>query len=163
MKAKYGKVDKPEFFIPDISKTLKGSTNESLIFFGKCHFEQRYSVVLGVGRVKMIKTSEKFDLVKINFGRHYSRLIIVKDNHARRQIYTLKKGQLAWFYGYYASFKNEQGKLESILYAVGFQGWYVPKVMDIRNIDTEIPQELEEQEQDEMQSLINDLFLRKEQ
>lgn len=158
MKAKYGKVDNIEFFVPNIANTLKGSSNESLIFFGRSHYEQRYNVVLGVGRVRMIKTSEKFDLVKINFGRRYSRLIIVKDNHARRQIYTLTKGQLAWFYGYYATFKNEKGELESVLYAKGFQGWYVPKVMDIRKIDSDLPQELDESEQETMQQMINDLF-----
>lgn len=162
MRTKIGTVKEKSFYVPDITKLLKGSKNESLIFFGKSEHEQRYCLVLGVGRVTSIKTGNKFDWVKINFGRHYARNIIVKNNHARRQIYTLKKGQLAWFYGYYSAYVNEKKKVESIMYALGFQGWFVPKMFDIRNIDTDLPQEINEQEQKEMEQMIDDLFLKKE-
>lgn len=162
MRIKIGTVNEKEFYVPDIGKLLKSSKNESLILFGKAEYEQRYCLCLGVGRVCSIKTGEKFDWVRINFGRKYSRNIVVKNNHARRQIYTLKKGQIAWFYGYYATYTNEQGKLESVLYAIAFQGWFVPKMFDIRKIDTDLPQEISEQEQEEMQSLITDLFDKKE-
>lgn len=162
MRTKIGTVSEKDFYVPDISKLLKGSKNESLIFFGKTEYEQRYCLVLGVGRVTSIKTGNDFDWVKINFGRHYARNIIVKNNHARRQIYTLKKGQLAWFYGFYSVYKNDKGQIESIMYALGFQGWFVPKMFDIRNIDTDLPQPIDEQEQKEMEQIIDDLFTKKE-
>lgn len=161
MKVKIGTVSEKEFYVPDISKVLKGSKNESLIFFGKNEHEQRYCLVLGIGRVTSIKTGDKFDWVKINFGRHYARNIIVKNNHARRQIYTLKKGQLAWFYGFYSVYRNDKGKVESIMYALGFQGWFVPKMFDIKHIDTDLPQSIDEQEQKEMEQMIDDLFTKK--
>ena len=162
MRTKIGTVSEKEFYVPDITKLLKGSKNESLIFFGKSEHEQRYCLVLGVGRVTSIKTGNDFDWVKINFGRHYARNIIVKNNHARRQIYTLKKGQLAWFYGFYSVYRNDKGKIESIMYALGFQGWFVPKMFDIRHIDTDLPQPIDEQEQKEMEQMIDDLFIKKE-
>ena len=162
MRTKIGTVKEKSFCVPDISKLLKGSKNESLIFFGKSEHEQRYCLVLGVGRVTSIKTGDKFDWVKINFGRHYARNIVVKNNHARRQIYTLKKGQLAWFYGYYATITNEKGEIESIMYAIGFQGWFVPRQFDINKIDTDLPQPVDEQDQQEMEQTINELFDKKE-
>lgn len=158
MRTKYGKASQ-DFIVPDIAKLLKGSKGESLIYFGKTEQEDRYTLCLGVGRVVSIKTGETFDWVKINFGRHYSKDIVVKHNHARRQIYTLKKGQLAWFYGYATTIHKKDGSLQTLLYAKGLQGWYVPKMFDIKKIDSDdLPSAIEEQEQKEMQDAINDIF-----
>ena len=162
MRTKIGTVSEKSFYVPNIAKLLRSSKNESLIFFGKAEYEQRYCLCLGVGHVLSVKKGEKFDWVKINFGRRYSRDIIVKNNHARRQISTLKNGQLAWVYGYFAAYTDEKGKIKSVLYAMGFQGWFVPKMFDIKKMDTDLPQELNEQEQEQMQSLINDIFDKKE-
>lgn len=123
-----------KFTIPDATRLTHFSIHETLIFLGTPLEENDMTICVGIGLVKVIQKGQDFDLVGMDFGRGYCREIFVKSNHARRQIYTLKKGQYAWFYGYMSCYK-ENGKKKTSFYAKAFQGWYVPKVMDITQID----------------------------
>ena len=139
------RIKKKEFNLTDISKITHHSLYECLLFLGQPKEYNDKTYCLGVGIVKVIQKGEDFDLVKMDFGRGYGREIFVKLNHARRQIYTLKKGQLAWFFGYMKVYQDKDGKIKSTLFAKGFQGWYVPKNMDIKKID---PNEIDKLEQE---------------
>lgn len=129
-----------DFNLSEICRLVHYSLHETLFFLGPPKEKTRYTVCLGVGLVKVIQKGEDFDMVGMDFGRGYTREIYVKNNHARRQIATLKKGQYAWFYGTLNVYK-ENGKPKSSMFAKAFQGWYVPKVMDIINVD---PNDVEE-------------------
>lgn len=124
-----------EFSMAEICRLVHYSLHETLLFLGTPKNDDK-TYCLGVGTVTTIKKGEEFDLVGMDFGRGYTREIYVKNNHARRQIYTLKKGQLAWFYGFMKVYVIDN-KRKSTLYAKGFQGWFVPKNMDIIKIDPE--------------------------
>ena len=129
-----------EYILPDISQLLHHSKHESLFVFGTMENNRDYRLCLGVGTVMNIQKGNEMDMVTINFGRKKARKIIVKHNHARRQIYTLKLGQLAWFYGYYKCYGRR-----TYFFAKGLQGWYVPKILDIKNYDGKEMPELEEE------------------
>ena len=133
-----------EFSVADIVRITHHSLHETLLFLGPPKVDNDKTYCLGVGIVKVIQKGEDFDLVGIDFGRGYSREIYVKNNHARRQIYTLKKGQLAWFYGFMKTY-TVNNKIKSSLFAKGFKGWYVPKNMDIVKVD---PNEIEKMTQE---------------
>ena len=123
-----------EFAMSDVARIAHFSLHESLLFMGAPKESNDKTFCVGVGIVKTIQKGEEFDLVGIDFGRGFAREIYVKNNHARRQIYTLKKGQLAWFYGYMKVYTLE-GKKKVSMFAKGFQGWFVPRNMDIIKID----------------------------
>ena len=83
------------------------------------------------------------DLVYINFGvfkEHPRRLVVVHDNHARRQLLTLKRGQICHVYGLCRYFMGKGKKvngqptqeLKMLLIATGILGWYVPTMVDIK-------------------------------
>ena len=127
------------FEIPSLDNLLRTSKHESLFVFGSTEDEQDKMICAGIGRVTFIEKGEKFDIVGMNFGRSWSRRIVVCHNHARRQIFTLKRGQLAWFYGYFKVYTIEKKK-RALFYAKGFQGWYVPKMVDIKNYEGEMEQ-----------------------
>ena len=144
------KIRNHKFVVPDVTRLTHYSQHETLLFFGTPLEEKDFTICLGVGLVKAIQKGQEFDLVCMDFGRGYSREIYVKNNHARRQIYTLKKGQYAWFYGLMRCLRIN-GKTNTTLYAKAFQGWYVPKNMDIKQLD---PNEIDKLSQ-ENQSKIN--------
>lgn len=134
-----------EFPTPDIARLVKHSLNETLIFCGPAAFDSKAILCMGVGRVNKIQKGNKFDLVTMFFGR-VVREIIVVNNHARRQIFTLKVGQYASFIGY-ANAYNQDGKQKLQLFAKGLQGWFVPKTIDTEKIDpNDIEQMTEENE-----------------
>ena len=133
------KIRDHEFIMPDIFKLVHFTKHETLMFLGSPKDKEEYTIVVGIGRVMAIEKGQEFDLVKMDFGRGYSREILTKNNHARRQIYTLKKGQYAWFYGLMKTYRQDE-QLKMSFYAKAFQGWYVPKNMDIIKID---PNEIE--------------------
>lgn len=128
------KIRNHEFAMPDIIKLVHYTMHETLLFFGSPQGKNDYTICIGIGRVMTIQKGEEFDLVGMDFGRGYTREVFVKNNHARRQIYTLKKGQYAWFYGLMKTYKIEK-KIKCYFYAKAFQGWYVPKNMDIIKVD----------------------------
>jgi len=150
------KIRNHKFSIVDVVRLAHCSTHETLIYLGTPIEENDFTIAVGIGLVKSIKKGEEFDLVGMDFGRGFARQIYVKNNHARRQIYTLKKGQYAWFYGLMKVYKNGS-KLKSVLYAKALQGWYVPKQMDIIKID---PNEIEKltKENESKINFIDDLL-----
>ena len=129
-----------EFTMSEIVRITHHSLNEALLFLGPPKEDKEKNFCIGVGIVKKIEKGENFDLVKMDFGRGYWRDIVVRMNHARRQIYTLKVGQLAWFFGFMKVYLKDK-KRKAYFFARGFQGWYVPKNMDIKKLD---PNEVEE-------------------
>lgn len=139
-----------KFAMPDATRVMQFAIHDTLWFLGSPLEDNEMTICIGIGIVKKIEKGEEFDLVGMDFGRGYIRDIFVKNNHARRQIYTLKKGQLAWFYGFMKCYKIDR-KTKSSLYAKGFQGWYVPKNMDIMKVD---PNDIEQLTQ-ENESKIN--------
>ena len=148
-KLKFGDKKGREFYAPEANSFVKRLKGESLFIFGEEEDKTHQVLCLGVGRVTYVQKGKEMDLVKINFGRHYARKIIVKHNHARRQIFSLVKGQLAWFYGSMKVYTTEDG-IKTWLFAKGFQPWYVPKVMDIKHYDTDTFEELKQEEEKDM-------------
>lgn len=144
------KIRDHEFTISSIARVVHHTPYESLLFLGVPRDKLKYTMVVGIGLVRRIEKGEDFDLVGMDFGAGFIREIYVKNNHARRQIYTLKKGQYAWFYGT-LKYYTEDGKRKSSLFAKAFQGWYVPKNLDIKKLD---PEEIEKLTQ-ENESKIN--------
>ena len=150
-----------EFAIPKVIKLVNHSFHETLLFLGPPLDKQDYTICVGIGLVKKIEKGEHFDLVGMDFGAGYTREIFVKNNHARRQIYTLKKGQYAWFYGL-IKYYIKDGKKWSTLYAKAFQGWYVPKNMDIVKIDPDEIDKLTKENESKI-NFIDELLKEKEQ
>lgn len=147
-----------EYVIPSTKNIVRCFYSETLFIFGVTTDNTKYRWCLGVGRVCKIKQGENFDIVFINFGRQYSREIIVQYNHARRQLLTLKVGQLATFYGKFKIYKDEKGTTKTIFYAIGFQAWYVPKAMDIKQIDLATFEKVKQEEENEMFDIIEELI-----
>ena len=101
------------------------------------------------GVVKKIEKGQEFDVVSMCFGQNYARRIIVQDNFARRQIYTLKHNQIAMVVGelqYYRDKDEETQKMVSRaqLYAKGFLAFYTPKSMDVIKIEQNEEDDVEE-------------------
>lgn len=147
-----------EYVVPDIKNLVRCFRSETLFIFGIDSANTKYRWCLGVGRVCKIQQGENFDLVYINFGRNYAREIIVQYNHARRQLLTLKKGQLATFYGKFKIYRNKDNEIRTCFYAIGLQAWYVSKAMDIKAIDTDAFDKIEKEQEKEMLEKINKLL-----
>lgn len=144
--------------------------NESIIVFPK--FSKTFSIFQGIGLVKRISRGEEFDVVYAVFGIHSNktRPIVVIENRARRQILTLKCGQYAIFYGACvkrkkrATYTNKQGKSSTVdtyyweLYAYMMQGFYVPKMFDIRKHAKDVLKGEEEEETTPMSNEETNLF-----
>ena len=139
------KIRNHSFITPSILRLTHFFAHETLLLFGSPMEDMTKTICVGIGLVKVIQKGEDFDLVGMDFGRGFSREIYVKNNHARRQIYTLKKGQYAWFYGTMQYYKDENNKSKVSFFAKAFQGWYVPKNMDIIKIDPNEIDKLEEE------------------
>lgn len=146
-----------EYNAPELKSYANVSRNESLIFFDSRIGKSNERMCLGVGRVTHITKGDGMDIVYINFGRNYGRKIIVVNNHARRQVYTLKRGQLATFYGI-AKIYQEDNKKKMGLFATGFNAWYVPKALDIKNYDSDDIEELTQEEETQTNDFIKNLF-----
>ena len=116
--------------------TLHG---ETIIIFPR--YSKGHSHFWGIGLVKRISRGKDFDIVYVAFGVMSNKLraIAVIENQARRQLLTLKRGQYAQFYGACVKKKEQMeinGKIRDVyrweLYAAMCQGYYVPKMFDIR-------------------------------
>lgn len=97
------------------------------------------------GKVYKIERGENFDLVNVKCGFNARvREIIVTDNHARRQILTLKRGQYGTFYGqcriYIVELENGKKVPKWHFFAYDIMGSYVPTMFDVKkrekNIET---------------------------
>ena len=113
--------------------------NETITIYPK--YGNGFSHFEGTGLVKRISRGNEFDIVYVAFGvmTNEIRPVIVIENQARRQILTLKCGQYAHFYGSCVKRKIQMtfnGKSKEVyrweLYAAMCQGYYVPKMFDIR-------------------------------
>lgn len=133
------KIRTHEFNMADISRLVHYFKHETLLILGTPTDNAKRKFVLGVGRTIKIMKGQEFDMIQMDFGSGVWKDIIVKSNHARRQIYTLKRNQYAWFYGFMTTYM-ENGELHTSLFARALQGWYVPKNMDIKKLD---PNEIE--------------------
>lgn len=116
---------------------------ERLIYFG-AYSRTKATICVGIGTLLKVQKGNKFDIITMDFGR-YQRKIIVKLTQARKMVYTMKVNQLAWFVGTRKTYNEGKGKdrkVHSMFYAIGFQGWYVPNVFDIKQVD---PQDIVEE------------------
>lgn len=150
------KIKDKEYDMANISRLVHYSLHETLLFLGTPKADNK-TLCFGIGLVKVIQKGKDFDLVGMDFGRGYTREIFVKNNHARRQIYTLKKGQYAWFYGMISCYTDKDDKKKTTLYAKAFQGWFVPKNMDIIKVDPNEVERLSEENQSKL-NFIDELF-----
>lgn len=157
MRIRIGDKKKEEYVTGDLRTLVRCFRSETLFLFGLTSENTNYRWCLGVGRVVKIKQGENFDLLYINFGRKYAREIIVQYNHARRQLLTLKCGQLATFYGKFKIWQ-EQGETKSLFYAIGLQAWYVPKALDIKQMNLEEYEKIKLEEEKSMVNLIDELL-----
>lgn len=153
-----GKWSNRQFDIPYADNIVQSLSGESIMVFGLTEYmEKSIRPYYAIGVVYKIIKGEKFDVVYCNFG--YGRCIrpvCVFDNHSRRQIMTLKKGQFCQIYGYmkHYIYKDKKGidKNRWIFYARAIQGWYVPRAVDIkRNPNNDIV----EMPKDDENNLIN--------
>ena len=167
-------INKEESYIaPTYSGTMEHLKDESLMMFSySLHNKKRYRLFYGIGVVYRVVKGDKQDLIYINFGmfrEHKTRLVVAYENHARRQIMTLKRGQVCQVYGvcrYYTTDVEVNGiKSKGIrlgLYARGILGWYVPTMLDIRrmpvNEDLVDPSEKEKELQKTFEDVLDDFL-----
>ena len=161
------------WYPPKSSGTMKSVDNESLMFFSYAtHNNKRYRLFYGIGIVYRVVKGDKQDLVYINFGTFRDtkpRLVVTWDNHARRQIMTLKRGQVCQVYGISRMFTEEfqhngetKRAVKMGLYAKGFLGWYVPTMLDIKkmptNEDVVRPTDKEENLMENFDALLDEFY-----
>lgn len=154
------KSEKPKYYKLNPQNLVKCFRCETLFLFGQDTENTNFRWCLGVGVVTKIKKGKDFDLLYINFGRSYSREIIVKDNHSRRQLLTLKVNQLATFRGKFKVYKEKNtGELKSVFYAYGLQAWYLPKAIDIKDLDIDesMYEQTTEEEEKSLLTFIDDI------
>ena len=120
----------------EAKKTVRCFAHESLMVMGNDN-SLPFRWCMGVGTCTKIIKGNDFDLAYINFGRNYGREIIVRDNHARRQLLTLKQGHLTSFLGKFNIYKDKKDQLRVIFYAIGFQDWYLPIAGDFKELKKE--------------------------
>ena len=158
---------------PTLSGTMEHLKDESLMLFSySMHNHKRYRMFYGIGVVYRVVKGEKQDLLYVNFGifkEKKTRLVVVYDNHSRRQLLTLKRGQVCQIYGLCRYFTTDimlnGQKTKGVrlgLYAKGINGWYVPTMLDIRkmpiNEDLSDPTEKEEEIQQTLEDVLNEFM-----
>ena len=161
------------YVVPTINGTMEHTKDESLMLFAySTHNNKKYRLFYGIGIVYRVVKGDKQDLIYVNFGAfptHKTRLVVAYDNHARRQILTLKRGQVCQVYGicrYFTTDIEINGvKSKGVrlgLYAKGIQGWYVPTMLDIRrlpvNDDLVEPSEKEQELQQTFEDVLNEFM-----
>ena len=173
LKKEMGIAKEDSYVVPTFTGTMEHTKDESLMLFSYSMYnKKKYRPFYGIGVVYRVVKGEKFDLIYINFGlfkEHKTRLVVAYENHARRQIMTLKRGQVCQVYGMCRYFTTEVEvngvKSKGVrlgLYAKAIQGWYVPTMLDIRkmptNEDLVAPSEKEEEVQKTFEEVLDDFF-----
>ena len=159
---------------PTIAGGMEHLQDESLMLFSySIHNKKRYRLFYGIGKVYRVVKGEKQDLIYINFGgfkEYKTRLVVAYDNHARRQVLTLKRGQICQVYGVCRYFTTEitlpnGQKSKGVrlgLYAMGLNGWYVPTMFDIKkmppNADLVEPSDKEKEIQETFEDVLDDFL-----
>lgn len=161
------------YITPTLSGTMEHLKDESLMLYSySMHNKKRYRLFYGIGVVYRVVKGDKQDLIYINFGmfrEHPRRLVVAYENHARRQVMTLKRGQVCQVYGVcryiMTEFELNGKKQKGIrlgLYARAINGWYVPTMLDIRkmpvNEDLVAPSEKEEELQKTFEDVLNEFM-----
>lgn len=142
VKITLGKKSARTFVVPNTDGIMEHSKGESLMFFGVAKSNNKnYRLCWGVGSVAKIEHGDKCDCVYMKFGlsKKFKQIIVIH-NQARRQIMTLKRGQVATFYGmskiwtftYETPTGKHYSKRKVVLYAFGFQAWYTPRAVEIK-------------------------------
>lgn len=173
LKKELGLPSNEPYIIPSFSGTMEHLKDESFMIFGASyHKHKKYYLFYGIGIVYRVVKGDKQDLVYINFGifkERRTRLVVVYENHARRQLLTLKRGQVCQVYGICRFFTQKicvNGTMANGvrlgLYAQAIQGWYVPTMMDIKklpiNEDLVEPTEKEKELQRTFEDVLNDFL-----
>jgi hypothetical protein len=166
-------IDAKNYVYPTLNNNMQNVYGESLMLFGtSTHKGKQYRLFYGIGEVYRITKGEKSDLVYVNFGiwkNNRPRLVICYGNHARRQILTLKRGQMCQVYGFCKFYKEKVSTkvgdttgIKMSLFAQSILGWYLPSIMEIRkmpkNSDMVDPTEKEKLAQQKFDDLL-DSFL----
>lgn len=146
---------------------------ESLQFFEWGNWNgMPYQTFYGIGVVYKIIKMEKKDLVYVRFSslpNRQMRMIVLYKNHARRQLATLKRGQICQVYGTCVHYESKvKGKKYPVhrlgLFAEGIIGWYVPTMLDIKKIpvndDIEPPSSEEENLTQDLDSVLDEFMTR---
>jgi hypothetical protein len=125
--------------------------NYSYILFGRMTANHKiYRGFFGIGKVLKISKGDMLDIVLVKFGNRLQN-VIASYNHPRRQVMTLKKGNLVSVYGVMGvkliSVDGKDGKphkhLKRTIYAWGLMNWYVPLAGDLRAIGNGDTEELD--------------------
>lgn len=160
--------------LPVISNEVYCLFGESLILMPEVKNTngRKYRPFYGIGIVYRVVRGESQDLIYIKFGALptvKTRVVYVYDNHSRRQLLTLKRGQCCQIFGmarYYSTKITLNGKetkgTHIGLYAKGVNGWYVPTMMDIRkmpsNEDLVPPTDKEKDLQKTLEEVLEDFY-----
>ena len=155
---KFGPKKGVEYSVPELQRYAHVSRSESLIFFDNWHDMTNHRMCYGIGKVTGIEKGHDVDIVKMCFGRSYSRWIYVKHVNARKQIFTLRKGQYAQFFGYVKMYR-EDGKIKAVFVASAFNGWLVPKAIDIKeDYDMDQIEEIKQEQEIDMLNFLDDIL-----
>ena len=158
MSIKVGNKKEQYFPAPQISNLVRHGKNETLVYCGTMEKYTDRNLCMGMGVVTYIEHGEAFDIVNIKFGEKYNRRVVVIHNHARKQIYTLKRGQFALFCGYYKNY-TINGKIKSIFFAKMLQGMYVPKSFDIKKMEKgDDISDLAQEEEKDLSTFLDDII-----
>ena len=119
-------------------------SNEPCLFTTGYH--KSLTQFFGWGKVWKIEHGEKFDIVCIQFGFDRKiRDVVVFDNHARRQILTLKKGQYCLCGGQAKMYlrssddsPNAKRFKQWTFIAYMLQGMFVPTMFDVKKRNKDI-------------------------
>ena len=165
--------DKQPYVKPVADGVMEHLFNESIMLFGWQKYNgKKYRLFYGIGVVCRVVKGDKQDLVHIRFGCFNDariRLVVVYRNHARRQLLTLKRGQVCQVFGF-ARYHTTDIMLNGVktkgtkiaLYAHGISGWYVPTMLDIkklpRNDDICMPTDSEKKLQETFDSVLNEFM-----
>ncbi|NLV28865.1 MAG: hypothetical protein GXY57_01705 [Erysipelotrichaceae bacterium] len=125
--------------VPRANHLARISVCDTILFFRK-HGNQTRCLIMGL--VKKIAKGKEFDILYLVSGGSQLLPVIVKSLPARKQIATCKINQWCQILADGISYIEDK-RFKSIYYAVALQGWYVPKVMDIYEDDSEPMNETE--------------------
>lgn len=157
-KIRFGEKWGVEYTNPSLQNYAHVSKSESIIIFDtQENHDTNARQCFGIGKVMRVFKGEKLDIIYMNFGRKYNRKIVVFHNHARRQVYTLKRGQLASIYGYFKTYVEDK-QTKAVLYALGFQAWFVPKTLDIKEYNTDTLDELTKENETSMLNFLDEIL-----
>lgn len=128
-----GKKNPRRISIPSTRHLARISSADTIIYFRK---KKNLTRCIAWGLVKKISKGDEFDMMYLISGGSKLLIVVIKSETARKQIATCKINQ--WCQIIADSLMCfEENETKIILYAVAIQGWYVPKIMDIRETPDE--------------------------